>query len=211
TQSWTQRWWDLACPVLYPPVDTDFAAVEKTKAIVSVGRFTPSWTMDSKKQRELTEAFAELDEARPAGWHFYCAGRGSDGPQDQDYFEDARRRGESCQAHALASVSRAELKRLLETAAIFWHATGLGTDPNEEPHATEHFGISTGEAMAAGCVPVVINLGGQIELVQHGINGFLWNDLDELKNYTRLLIHDDALRRQMAEAARRRGQDFCRA
>jgi len=67
TQLWTQRWWNVACPVLYPPVATDFAVVEKTKTILSVGRFTPSWTMDSKKQLELTETFAELDEARQAG------------------------------------------------------------------------------------------------------------------------------------------------
>jgi glycosyltransferase involved in cell wall biosynthesis len=211
TRTWTRRWWDLVCPVLYPPVDTDFAVVEKTKTILSVGRFTPSWTMDSKKQLELTKAFAELDTAHRSSWHFYCVGRVSDVPQDQEYFESVRRQGEGCQAHALASVPRARVKRLSEEASIFWHATGLATDPDKTPYKAEHFGISTAEAMAAGCVPVVINMGGLTELVQHGINGFLWNDLDELKNYTMLLIRDEALRRHMAEAARQRGREFSRA
>jgi glycosyltransferase involved in cell wall biosynthesis len=39
--------------------------------------------------------------------------------------------------------------------------------------------------MAAGCVPVVVNKGGQPEIVEHGKNGFVWNTLDELKAYSR--------------------------
>jgi len=72
----------------------------------------------------------------------------------------------------------------------------------------EHFGISTAEAMAAGCVPVVINKGGQPEIVEHGVNGFVWETLDELRNYTTRLINDDALRAKMSEAARKRAQVF---
>src|SRR5262249_25963456 len=109
TRTWTQRWWDLVCPVLYPPVNTDFANVEKTKTILSVGRFTPSRTMDSKKQLELMKAFAELDAAHRSSWHFCCVGGVSDVPQDQDYFENVRRQGEGYQAHALASVPRARV------------------------------------------------------------------------------------------------------
>ena len=160
TQSWTRQWWNISCPVLYPPVGTEVAVVEKSKTILSVGRFTPSDTMDSKKQLELTRVFAELDEARQAGWQFNCVGRVSNVPADQNYFEMVRRLGGPGGAHALANVPREEVNRLFEKAAIFWHATGLGTDPDKDPHAAEHFGISTGEAMAAGCVPIVINRGG---------------------------------------------------
>jgi glycosyltransferase involved in cell wall biosynthesis len=207
-RTWTKRWWNLCCPVLYPPVGTNFAEVKKTKMILSVGRFTPSETMDSKKQLELMVAFAELDEVRRAGWQFYCAGSVSDVKDDYDYFEAVRRRGQACQSQALASPPRPHVNRLFEEASIFWHATGLGIDPNIEPHVTEHFGISVGEAMAAGCVPVVINMGGPRELIQHGINGFLWNCVEELKGYTALLVRDEGLRNQMSKAARRRGQEF---
>ena len=37
--------------------------------------------------------------------------------------------------------------------------------------------------LAAFLVVVVINRGGLQELVEHGVNGFLWNDLQELKNF----------------------------
>jgi glycosyltransferase involved in cell wall biosynthesis len=57
-------------------------------------------------------------------------------------------------------------------------------------------------------VPVVINKGGQPEIVEHGVNGFLWETLDELRDYTTRLINDDDLRVKMSEAARKRAQVF---
>lgn len=230
TQTWTRNWWKVSCPVLYPPVawsertragaldavrrleyvEPGDAAAVKHKTILSVGRYTPSHTIDSKKQLELTNAFMEMNEGVRTGWQFCCAGRVSDVPADREYYEAVHRAGDDS-AIALADVTREELNRLLGRAAIFWHATGLGTDPLKEPHASEHFGISTVEAMASGCVPVVINRGGMTELVQHGVNGFLWNDLSELKDFTTLLIHNEPLRRQLSEAARVRGQQFSQA
>lgn len=73
---------------------------------------------------------------------------------------------------------------------------------------SEHFGIATVEAMAAGCVPVVINKGAQPEIVQHGINGFLWSTLEELKKYTLLVAQDHPLREQLSQAARERARFF---
>src|SRR5256885_12506103 len=64
--------------------------------------------------------------------------------------------------------------------------------------------------MAAGCVPVVIDKGGQRELVTHGETGFLWNTLDELQMYTRRLIDDDHLWRRMSAAARTRAERFAK-
>jgi glycosyltransferase involved in cell wall biosynthesis len=64
--------------------------------------------------------------------------------------------------------------------------------------------------MAAGCVPVVINRGGQRELVEHGASGFLWDTLAELKQYTATLIDDERLRARMAESARAAAQRFSR-
>jgi glycosyltransferase involved in cell wall biosynthesis len=66
------------------------------------------------------------------------------------------------------------------------------------------------EAMAAGCVPVVINKGGQSEIVEHEVSGFVWETLDELQYYTARLIDDDILRLQMSGAARKRAQIFSR-
>jgi glycosyltransferase involved in cell wall biosynthesis len=70
--------------------------------------------------------------------------------------------------------------------------------------------MSTVEAMSAGCIPVVVNRGGQKEIVSHGKSGYLWNTLDELLEHTALLINDPGQRSAMQQIARQRFQDFDR-
>jgi glycosyltransferase involved in cell wall biosynthesis len=62
--------------------------------------------------------------------------------------------------------------------------------------------------MAAGCVPIVVNKGGQREIVRHGVEGFLCNTLAELKKYTACIAEDEGLRIRFATAARSRAQQF---
>ena len=76
-------------------------------------------------------------------------------------------------------------------SSIYWHATGYGED---NPKKFEHFGISTVEAMAAECIPVVINLGGQPEIVEQSVNGFLWNSIPELKKFSLKLVNTKSVR-----------------
>ncbi|MCL2134972.1 MAG: glycosyltransferase, partial [Candidatus Bathyarchaeota archaeon] len=59
---------------------------------------------------------------------------------------------------------RNEITNLLGKAKIYLHCM-IG----------EHFGISIGEAMAAGCIPVIHTHGGPIEIA--GEHGFTFNDL----------------------------------
>lgn len=47
--------------------------------------------------------------------------------------------------------------------------------------------------ISTGCVPVVINRGGQPEVVRNLIDGFLWNNTEELKKYTLKLISNNNL------------------
>ena len=72
----------------------------------------------------------------------------------------------------------------------------------------EHFGITTVEAMAGGCVPVVIGKGGQTEVVEHSKSGFLWNNLDELRNLTLRLINEEDLWKDLSNKARMRAKVF---
>ena len=72
--------------------------------------------------------------------------------------------------------SGAELDALYRGAAVYWHATGLDEDIDDDPVRAEHFGITTVEAMSAGAVPVVIAAGGQPEIVRDGVDGFLFGD-----------------------------------
>ena len=94
-----------------------------------------------------------------------------------------------------------ELVQLYSESTIYWHASGFGENEKREPIKFEHFGITTVEAMASGCVPVVIGMGGQPEIVQHGHNGFLWLKLEELQSLTWKLVRDPELCLKLSNAA----------
>ena len=202
TREWTRRRWDVECDVIYPPVDTDFEIEEKVNAILSVGRFTGEG--HSKKQLEMLQAFGEL-KRELHGWDYFCVGGIDDSASGQQYFAEAMKAGETTGAQVKANLKRAALRRLYQKSKIFWHAAGLNED---DPELFEHFGVATAEAMAAGCVPVVVNKGGQPEMVQHGLNGLLWNTLDELKEYTIRVARDEELRTRLSTAARLSAQRF---
>lgn len=208
SREWARRRWDVDCEVIFPPVDCGFRSVEKSEMILSVGRFALPGEGHTKRQPEMLEAFRGMGEA--GGWEYYCVGGLRDSAEHRAFFDSLRAAAEGTRAHFVANVAREELRGLYERASIFWHAAGYGEDEAARPELAEHFGISTVEAMAAGCVPVVINKGGQAEIVEHGASGFLWNTLEELKGYTALLVSDAALRARMSGAARARAQLFSR-
>jgi len=72
----------------------------------------------------------------------------------------------------------------------------------------EHFGITTVEAMASGCVPIVYDAGGQREIVRNGIDGFLWKTFEELIEETTQIIIDTRLRSKVSFEAIIRSADF---
>ena len=81
-------------------------------------------------------------------------------------------------------MSRKELIEQLPKARIYWHAMGYESN---SPQEQEHFGISVVEAMASGCVPVVVNKGGLKEIVG-GKYGEVWESIDELVDKTLVVI-----------------------
>src|SRR5215467_4688934 len=208
TRKWTRAWWGIETDILYPPVDTFFDPVPKANLLLSVGRF--STVSHSKRQVEMMGAFSHLKRTALQEWCYHSVGGLGDHPADHDYFDQVRRIARDCSAQVTANIARADLRQLLSRAQIYWHAAGYGCDENTDPFQAEHFGISTVEAMAAGCVPVVYDHGGQSEIVEHGRSGYLWRTLDELHDYTRRLAESDALREQVAKAARLRACQFSR-
>ncbi len=208
TREYTRRWWGLDSRVVYAPAKSDFRVVPKQNAILSVGRFATGGT--SKRQLEMAEAFVELRREGLHNWSYASVGGLNQLPADRAFFDRVRVAGAAGGARVEANVSRAQLDELYEGAKIFWHGAGYG-GLEQRPDLMEHFGIVTAEAMAAGCVPVVNRKGGQAEIVEHGVNGFLWDTLDELREFTRRLAGDDGLRSRMSDAARARAQRFSRA
>jgi glycosyltransferase involved in cell wall biosynthesis len=205
SKEWAKRRWGIECEVIYPPVETKFELAEKADLILSVGRFATQG--HSKKQLEMLGAFNALtDEMRE--WEYSCVGGVEDSAAGLAYFEQATSLSRNSRAHIEANIGRDRLKRLYQRSKVFWHAAGFGEDDERHPERSEHFGIATVEAMAAGCVPIVINKGGQREIVEHEVSGFLWNTVDELKLYTLRVARDEQLRIQMAEAAKLRARQF---
>jgi dUTP pyrophosphatase len=98
-----------------------------------------------------------------------------------------------------------ELSKLYGRATLFWHACGLNA---YEPEKSEHFGMTTVEAMQCHTVPIVIKRGGQPEIVEHGKSGYLFDDITSLKEYTLTLIKDEKMRVEMSGEAFQRSQKF---
>ena len=104
-----------------------------------------------------------------------------------------------------ANMPHREVLRFLDESKIYWHARGY---EEENPNEYENFGITTVEAMAAGCVPIVIGLGAQPEIVDDGVNGFVWNKPEELIKHTENLIKNKRLMNKLSNAAIKKSKKY---
>jgi glycosyltransferase involved in cell wall biosynthesis len=91
---------------------------------------------------------------------------------------------------------------------LYWHAAGFGENINVYPEKAEHFGISTVEAMGAGCVPVVFNAGGQKEIIEDNKSGYLCNSMEDFISKTNALIKDENLLKKMSVSSAKRSKMF---
>ena len=209
TQDWIARYWSRESHLLYPPVAIeDFRAAAKRRRILHVGRFFAG--SHNKKHATLIDAFKQLVDQGLQGWTLTLAGGSTPGEQHQTYLAALRRQAQGYPIEFRVGAPYADLVNLYAESSIYWHASGYGEDAEHEPHRLEHFGITTVEAMAAECVPVVIGLGGQRELITHGSDGFLWYTTPELLDYSRALADNPSLRKQMGEQAARNAHKFGR-
>jgi glycosyltransferase involved in cell wall biosynthesis len=210
SQEWAQRRWGINCEVIHPPVDCRFGIREKGNVVLSVGRFAIEGEGHRKKQAEMLRAFRELEWGGLEGWSYVSVGGLGNTVEHQAFLKELGDMTQGCHAQILPNLPRERLRTLYEGAAIFWHAAGYNEDLAAHPELAEHFGLSTVEAMAAGCVPIVIDRGGQRDIVEHGVTGFRWSTLEELKAYSLMVIRDRGLRARMSEASRARAGEFSR-
>lgn len=206
TRGWIRRWWGRDAIVLYPPVRLH-AGGPKEPIILGVGRFFAAKAGHSKKQLEMVEAFRGLVESGAAvGWSLHLVGGCSEA--DQPYLAAVRAAADGLPVVLHVDAPGAELADLYARASIFWHATGLGEDPEVDPDRMEHFGISIVEAMSAGAVPVVLGRAGPAEIVEHGRSGCHFTDLPDLVAQTVALIGDEDERARLSQGAVERAAHF---
>lgn len=207
-QKWIRRYWLLPSKILYPPVNTKefFPAKVKKNHIIHIGRFFI--TGHNKKQLDLVKVFKNMiDKNKIKDWELHLIGSVHPGKSHRKYFEQVRFEAQGYPIFFHTDVSFTELKTRLSQAKIYWHATGLDENEERNPILFEHFGVTTVEAMASGCVPVVIGAGGQKEIVIKG-SGFLWKNREQLLKQTMGLIRNPNLIKKMSTRAIKRSAYF---
>lgn len=191
--------------VVYPPVDIEnFEPLKKENIILSVGRFDSP--LHSKRQDLMIEVFQKMCDQGLSGWKLVLIGGTSN--NRSAYLNKLKRSLGNYPIEIFTNISFKKLKKYYGKAKIFWHAAGFGEDETEHPERMEHFGIVVVEAMAAGCVPVVINKGGPAEIVIHRVNGLLWKGKSDLVKATLQLMKSENLWKKLLSQAIKDSQKF---
>ena len=187
TRGWIRRLWRVDADVLYPPIQVDRlhpAVRSASKVVLSVGRFFAPGLGHAKRQLEMVQMFGRLLRAGQAGRLVDDRARRLRGLPAAVPGDGPGGRRRACRCGSCRTRRARWSSRSMSTASIFWSATGYGEDEERSPWSHEHFGMTTAEAMAGGCVPVVIDRAGQREIVRDGVDGFRWSSLDELAERT---------------------------
>jgi glycosyltransferase involved in cell wall biosynthesis len=198
--------------MLFPLVDTEkFTAREdKKRMIVSCGRFFAGG--HNKKHLFMIKMFKGLyDDGKLPRWEYHLCGGSHPEKIHQEYLDKVKAATAGYPIFVHEDIDFKSLKNLYADATVFWHAAGFGESEKSHPDKFEHFGITTVEAMSAGCIPLVINRGGQTEIVADGINGFLFDTTDEMmEKMIRIANMKDEARKTLSVRAQMDAARFSR-
>jgi len=208
TKKYVDKVYLVDSQLLYPPVSIFGNTKKKENMILHVGRFRVLNVnaKDYKKQQVMIDTFKDLVDKGLKNWKFILAVSLPDIKDPNFVFMQDSTKGYPIEF--LINSSNEKLWEVGSKAKIYWHASGFGEDLEKHPELAEHFGISTVEAMGVGAVPVVINAGGQKEIIKDGENGFLWNSISEFEKKTLKLIDDEKLWTKLSDAAFQRSKYF---
>jgi hypothetical protein len=209
TAGWIRRLWKADADVLYPPIQVERLqpAATRERTVLTVGRFFAPGLGHAKRQLEMVHFFGHLvRQGQLPGWTLHVVGGCED--SQLPYLRKVREAAAGLPVEIHPNAPRETVERLLTTASVFWSATGYGEDEEQSPWSHEHFGMTTAEAMAGGCVPVVIDRAGQREIVRDGVDGFRWSTPEQLGEQTRRVADDEELRARLAASAVQRAQQY---
>ncbi len=206
TAGWIRRRWGVRSEVVYPPVELEAQRAEKRNRIASIGRF---FGIEPRCKGHLAQvaALRQFLSRVPDPWELWMIGS-CYCEKDRAYLSAVQEAARDLPIRFLVNVDRDAVLQALASAKVFWHTAGLFDKKAENPVFAEHFGMATVEAMRSRCVPIVVNSGGQREIVENGINGYLCEGVDDLEAHTALLAENDHLRAAMAIAAEQRSLEF---
>jgi hypothetical protein len=135
-------------PVIYPPIEKNPVALipfhEREDAICSIGRFCKG--KNQLAQIRLANRLPNLQ--------FHLIGFSEENNGYLDLCKNYVRKNSVTNVHFHENVSFDEKYEIVKTAKFFLH-----------PNVNEPFGIATVEAIFTGCLPLVHNSGGQLEIV----------------------------------------------
>ena len=209
TAHWIKQVWKKEAEVVYPPVTLQVPEVGKRNVIVSIGRFIDSH--NNKNHMQQLNAFAKLLGKVSSSWQLILVGFCTMIPKEIAYLEELRRAAKDMPVTFVVNAERSAVLRHLAEARLFWHTAGLSDNGIPAPSKMEHFGIATVEAMLAGCVPLAPAHGGQVEIVEHGLSGYLCRNTEDLIEYSVRLACDQQLLDEMGCRAADRGRMFNQA
>ncbi len=181
TKSIVDHEYGINSKILFPPVQVITNQLPKENIILSVGRFEQS--LNAKKHDILIQTWRALGGQIPT-WKLVLAG----GSSNDAWINELKKMADGFKIEFVVNASYRDLCELYARSAIYWHAAGYGIDQMKNPELTEHFGISTVEAISAGCIPLVVPSGGQGEIVQNP--DLQWNTKEELITKTLSLINN---------------------
>ncbi len=212
TKKYIERFWQTKIDFVHQPYvdEQEFKLTknwQKEKIILSVGRFFCQ--LHSKRQDVLVNFFKDLlstNKNTLKGWQLVLIGK----KEDPIFAKKVADLGKNLNILILHDLSRKELVDFYKKASIYWHTAGFEVDENLEPEKVEHFGISTLEAMSARAVPIVINKGGQKEILGRELAQCLWDDEDDCLAKTLELIKNEMKRTELAEIAHQKSLLFSR-
>lgn len=144
----------------------------------------------------LFNAFSELLKKRP-DYHLVMTGEIDNDPSYQQFLESLKERSLESKVHTLGFVSRAELIKLYNRAAVFFY-----------PSVYEGFGLPVLEAMACGAPVITTN---RTSIPEVAGDAALLLDPDDPVSFTEALIglvESDSERKRLSEAGLARAAIF---
>lgn len=205
TKSVIDKEFGIESIVLYPPVDTkNIKPKRKENIILYVGRF--SKILQGKGQEFLLTAFKKMYDNGLKDWKLVLAGGTEIGADI--FLQELEENSKNYPVVIIKSPDFKMLKDLYGKSKIFWSASGFGHNENENPEKMEHFGITVVEAMSAGAVPIVFNGGGHKEIIDDCVNGYLWDNPEDLIEKTLQLIANNKTYRLLESEAKKKADTY---